>query len=84
MKNLVLVLVLAVAMVSCKPKDERPEKDWIVEVHYLDETTDTVKIRSQYEPEINIRNGVSILHAGWGSPMASYVKSIKILSDENR
>ena len=79
MKKLAIALVLAVAMISCNGEKVKPQKVWIVEVHYLDNTTDTLTIMSQNEPRIDVRNGVSILHAGWGDPMASYVKSIKLL-----
>ncbi len=80
MKKKLLILALATVLISCKPSDDRPEKDWIVEVHYLDNTIDTLTIRSQGEPEINVRNGVSIINCDWGAPQASYVKTIKILN----
>lgn len=40
--------------------------EWKVQVKYVDNTSDTFKFISDCYPEINIRNGVSILHVCWG------------------
>lgn len=56
--------------------------EWKVQVRYSDNTLDTLSFRSECYPEMNIRNGVSILHTCWGTPLASYVKSFKVLSEK--
>jgi hypothetical protein len=85
MKKILLILTLALVSVSCKK--ETPEgsgKEWVLEVKYVNDTVDTLTIRSVSEPEIMVTNGVSVLTLGDSyRPAASYVKSIKILSNED-
>lgn len=86
MKKILLVLTI-ILMVSCKQTSiaEKPQNytNWEVEVKYLDNTIDTIAIRSIDKPFLHVTDHVSTVRNGdsW-AVVASYVKTFKILNEK--
>jgi hypothetical protein len=94
-ENLKMIVLLAIIGVGvyfgiiflfANTKKNSLRKEYIqeykVQIRYNDNTLDTLNFTSECYPEMNIRNGVSIFHTCWGTPLASYVKSFKVLSEK--
>lgn len=86
MKKLLLLFIISLIFVSCKPehKVEEKIKTWTILVHYINDTTDTLVVQGYNRPKIMIHDGVSIIDNGEFNiePVASYVKSFKILEEK--
>jgi hypothetical protein len=76
------VILLITHLSSCSESPVEYTREWSVQIRYADNTIDTLNFTSECCPRMNIRSGVSILHTCGGRPMASYVKSFKILSEK--
>ena len=76
------VILLITHLSSCSESSVEYTWEWSVQIRYTDNTIDTLNFTSECYPRMNIRSGVSILHTCGGPPMASYVKSFKILSEK--
>ncbi len=85
MRKLILIIGLF-TLLGCGDQEQfridKNVKTWVVQIRFTDNTIDTISFRSECYPEMNIRNGVSILNTCWGPPQASYVKSFKVISSK--
>jgi hypothetical protein len=77
------VILLITHLSSCSESPVEYTREYSVQIRYADNTIDTLNFTSECYPRMNIRSGVSILHTcGGRPPMASYIKSFKILSEK--
>lgn len=78
----ILFLFLLLGMVGCEKQQVVVKKpiELAIEVHYLDNTEDTIYVQyhHDYEPRITTHDGISTLVVDFDTA-ASYVKSFRIL-----
>lgn len=93
MKNITFIIfitccLLAIVLLSCavNPEEETKKTHYVLQVNYISHSgqippTDTLEIDSQEEPHLMVDEGTCVLVGdSWARPIASYVRSFKIIS----
>jgi hypothetical protein len=83
-----LAFVFSLAFFACEESNRKePEKyHYVLKVNYISQTgqippTDTLEVVSEEEPRLFVDEGTSVLIAdSWARPIASYVRSFRIIS----
>lgn len=85
---LVLAVAIATIAIGCKDKRQReleakPKEatNWVVEVRFIDNTIDTITVRSLRQPILRAGEGIGYVDLGDSyMPSACYVKTMRILN----
>jgi hypothetical protein len=84
---LVLAVAIATIAIGCKPNPENSKgqnlTNWVMEVRFVDNTVDTIVVKSYQQPNLRITTSFGYMDLGDStSPAACYVKSIRLLESK--